>query len=276
MRVSELFLSLQGEGLRVGHPSVFLRLFGCNFKCPSFGLPKGQFSTEPDEFAEHIADYKSYSDLPLAKTGCDSYPSWHYKFKDFSPDITTEELAKRIENLFPNPELVKNTDLVITGGEPLLKNHQKELIECFETQPIFSKFAKITFETNCTQLLTPEFQELIKKLHSNTGVIFSCSPKLECSGVEHDKAIKPDVLKQYSSLADSYLKFVINTENDLTEVRSVVKEFNTNIDVYLMPEGGTIERYNNNMKRVADICQNNGYIFSPRLHVTLYGNAWAK
>ena len=38
MRVSELFLSSQGEGLRVGHPSVFLRLFGCNFKCPSFGF----------------------------------------------------------------------------------------------------------------------------------------------------------------------------------------------------------------------------------------------
>ena len=275
MRVSELFLSLQGEGLRVGHPSVFLRLFGCNFKCPSFGLPKGQFSTEPDEFAKHIADYNSYSDLPLAKTGCDSYPSWHPKFKQFSPDITTDELASRIEKLV-NGETVKTTDLVITGGEPLLRNHQKEIIECFAKHDIFKKFKRVTFETNCTQNLTQEFQDFIKEIHKTQGVIFSCSPKLECSGVEHDKAIKPEVLKQYSSLADSYLKFVVNSEVDLDEVRSVIKEFGTDVDVYLMPEGGTTERYNLNMKKVADICQDNGYIFSPRLHVTLYGNAWAK
>ena len=33
MKVNEIFLSVQGEGTRVGLPCVFIRLSGCNFRC---------------------------------------------------------------------------------------------------------------------------------------------------------------------------------------------------------------------------------------------------
>lgn len=33
MLVSEIFNSIEGEGIRVGLPSTFIRLFGCNLKC---------------------------------------------------------------------------------------------------------------------------------------------------------------------------------------------------------------------------------------------------
>ena len=38
LRYSEAFYSVQGEGKFVGVPSVFLRTFGCNFRCMNFGL----------------------------------------------------------------------------------------------------------------------------------------------------------------------------------------------------------------------------------------------
>ena len=38
LRYSEAFYSVQGEGKFVGVPSVFLRTFGCNFRCMNFGV----------------------------------------------------------------------------------------------------------------------------------------------------------------------------------------------------------------------------------------------
>jgi organic radical activating enzyme len=37
IRYSEIFYSVQGEGRFVGVPSVFFRVFGCNFHCHGFG-----------------------------------------------------------------------------------------------------------------------------------------------------------------------------------------------------------------------------------------------
>lgn len=270
MRVSEVFYSLQGEGVRMGTPSLFIRLFGCNFRCPGFGLPKGEKSTEPDEIATRIDEFKSYSDLPLAKTGCDSYPSWHPKFAKFSPDISIELLAEWINRELGGADRTK-VDLVITGGEPLMKCHQLEMVDC-KRAGIFNGFKTITFETNCTQPLIDVF---LKEF--SWKCMFSCSPKLSSSGIERHKAIRPDVFKQYDHRGITYLKFVVNSEEDVDEVKGVVRDFgDPAVPVYLMPEGGTVERYNENSKKVAELCMKHGFLYSPRLHVSLFGNSWAK
>ncbi len=58
MLVNEIFYSLQGEGFFTGTPSVFLRLSGCNLKCP-FCDTDHQQGTEMTEaeIAEKVAAY---------------------------------------------------------------------------------------------------------------------------------------------------------------------------------------------------------------------------
>ena len=78
IKVAELFYSLQGEGQYLGTPSIFLRTFGCNFKCAGFGMPRGQLSEE--RLAVDPNQYDTYENLPLVHTGCDSYASWDPRF----------------------------------------------------------------------------------------------------------------------------------------------------------------------------------------------------
>jgi organic radical activating enzyme len=117
IKVAELFYSIQGEGRYMGVPSIFLRTFGCNFKCAGFGMPRGQLSSEANNVDP--AKYSKYEELPLVSTGCDSYASWDPRFKDLSPVLTVDAIADRIMELLPNNKW-RGVHLVITGGEPLL------------------------------------------------------------------------------------------------------------------------------------------------------------
>lgn len=64
MKVSEVFYSLQGEGGRVGRPSIFIRLSGCKAKhaCAALGVKcdtefESGFDIEPDELIERISKF---------------------------------------------------------------------------------------------------------------------------------------------------------------------------------------------------------------------------
>lgn len=291
LRISEIFYSIQGEGLRAGHPSIFIRVFGCNFRCPGFGMPKGELSTEPDEIVNEVLanpnKYPTYESLPLAKTGCDSYPSWHPKLKDYSPELTYEQIIEKINSVLPKGVDKRRVDIVFTGGEPLLKCNQREIVDLLnKKREYFKNFDSFTFETNGTQEVSDSLAEVIAFIHR--PLIISISPKLSCSGIPSSKAIKPDVISDifdsvwYGDISHAYLKFVVNPEfieDQLAEIEYVLQSIhatlNVDIPVYLMPEGGTEERYNDNMKKVAAIAMDKGFRFCPRLHVTLFGNSWA-
>jgi len=102
LKVAELFYSIQGEGRYMGVPSVFLRVFGCNFKCEGFGMPRGEASGERDLIAINADGFKSYNDLPLVSTGCDSYASWDPRFKHLSPVLSTDSISDTIMDMLPH------------------------------------------------------------------------------------------------------------------------------------------------------------------------------
>jgi organic radical activating enzyme len=281
IKVSELFYSLQGEGMFVGVPSIFLRTFGCNFTCSGFGMPQGEVSKERDIIALTHKDlpYKNYNDLPLVSTGCDSYASWDVRFKNLSPVMETKDIVDKMLELLPDHQFNNDKHLIITGGEPLLgwqRSYPDLIDEC-----INNGLTDITFETNGTQVITHELGGYLTSIADDVTITFSVSPKLPVSGERWEDAIKPDVVAQYSNIRNSnlYLKFVVASAKDIDDVRKAIFEYEDRpelwaIPVYLMPVGGTNEGYQMNERNVADFCRDNGYRFSPRLQVPLYKNAW--
>ena len=293
LRYSEAFYSVQGEGKYVGVPSVFLRTFGCNFRCMNFGLPK-----DKDRWEQHAEGNRynpevkalidagvhktteKFEDLPIIHTGCDTYASIYPEFKDFNKLAEVDEVVEHLISLLPQGKWTQDNGqdihLIITGGEPLLA-WQKLYVEIFE-HPKMKDLKNVTFETNTTQLLHEDFK---RYLNSNDliNVTWSCSPKLSVSGEPWETAIKPDVARDYSTVngSDIYLKFVVADRDDIDEVTRAVQEYRgagVECPVYLMPLGGRSEEYNLNVKEVAEACMERGWRFSPRLHISLFGNAW--
>lgn len=259
----------------MGVPSVFLRTFGCNFTCDGFGMPRGEKSQERHNIV--ITDYKTYNELPLVSTGCDSYASWMPEFKDLSPMLTTDAIADRIMEIIPFGEW-KDEHLVITGGEPLLG--WQRAYPALLDHPKMKGLKEITFETNGTQKLTPEFKNFLGEWtaeHWDREVTFSVSAKLSCSGEERHEAIRPDVVCEYQEVGYTYLKFVIATEADAEEALETLDIYRAEGftgHCYLMPVGGVESVYSLNNRRVAEFAMKNGLRYSDRLQVPLFKNEW--
>jgi 7-carboxy-7-deazaguanine synthase len=277
IKIAELFYSIQGEGRYMGVPSVFLRTFGCNFKCAGFGMPKGELSEEYLKIDP--TQYSKYEELPLVSTGCDSYASWDPAFKHLSPMLTIDAIADRITEILPF-NTWQDEHLVITGGEPLL-GWQRAYPDLL-SHPKMAGLKEITFETNGTQQLTKEFKDYLVQwqmpdLEFNREVTFSVSAKLSCSGEHPDEAIKPEIVCEYEEVGYTYLKFVVATEDDAEEAleaADIYRAAGFRGPIYLMPVGGVESVYTLNNRRVAELAMKHGLRYSDRLQVPLFKNEW--
>ena len=276
IKVAELFYSIQGEGRYMGVPSVFLRTFGCNFKCQGFGMPRGELSNEANNVDP--SKYSDYRSLPLVSTGCDSYASWDPRFKHLSPVLDTDQIVDEIIRTLPHQQW-RDEHLVITGGEPLLgwQRCYPDLLDHDQMKDL----KEITFETNGTQELTDEFRDYLLYWQEpewyGREVTFSVSAKLPCSGEKWEDAIRPEVVRGYQDVGYVYLKFVVATPQDVQDAVLAVHEFTqagVNVPVYLMPVGGVESVYTLNNKSVALEAMKLGYRYSDRLQVPLFKNEW--
>lgn len=233
LTVSELFgTTLQGEGLSQGMPAMFLRLGLCNLDCK----------------------------------WCDTPFTWDWSGKNgFAYSKAIELRRMRVTEVYDRlregnpPEL-----MVVSGGEPMLQ--QRSLLQLCHM--LIAAQHRIEIETNGTVLPSDGWEHPC----AAHQVLFNVSPKLSCSGVAPENAIKRNVLRRMVELG-AVFKFVVQTSEDVQEAAALVASAHVpSGDVYLMPEGRSANEILAALPQVFDACVEHGFNLTPRLQVLAFGN----
>lgn len=244
--ISEIFFSLQGEGLSTGKPCMFVRVAGCNLKCGFAGESTWQ---------------------------CDTWEVMYNVKASYTPSELAEEVLSKYPRNHKGPKKI-----VITGGEPLL--YASELKE-FIIQVSGKESSIVTYEVETNGTLDQKLQELTDEL-GEYRVRFNISPKLSNSGMNPSERINPeffDIVSEYvEGGGDVFFKFVVSREQDYEELKETYFPL---LEGYLGPDWRSyvslmpamISKDDMEAKRyVWDLCVRTGFSMSPRYHIEVWDN----
>jgi len=232
--INELFHSLQGEGKLVGTPSVFIRTSGCNLRC----------------------------------WFCDSY---HTSWEPAGAWMSIDEIIEEVQSF----EAVNH--IVLTGGEPMMHDKCVELLNRISDLGYHT-----TVETNGTiyRDASIDLASISPKLATSTPIAEK-DPKGEGEWAERHEEQRIDMtaLVKLVDQYESQLKFVVTGQDDMPEIEQLVENVRANAsttidnsDVLLMPEGVTQKQLDDRRAQVAELAQECGYRYTPRLHVDLWND----
>lgn len=184
---------------------------------------------------------------------CDTpYTSWNPEGADLTLDQIVDEVKAHPAR-----------HVVVTGGEPMIA---PEIIAL--TERLRRLGLHITVETAGTV-----FQPVACDLMSISPKLSNSTPAGQWEA-QHDRLrIQPAVLRDLMARYDYQLKFVIEKPADVEEARALVSSLSADpARVVLMPEGVDREALRERGVWLAEIAKAEGYRYTPRLHVELWGN----
>ena len=156
---------------------------------------------------------------------------------------------------------------VITGGEPLLQKDLAPLVEALRERGHHT-----TIETAGTVFqpaVQPDFFSISPKLANSIP-----APVHAPERALHLRNNRFEPLARFlESGIDHQFKFVLQNEKDAAEVTGLVDEWSIpRHRVFLMPEGVDGEQLRERGRWVAEVCKREGFSYSGRLHIDLWGN----
>lgn len=243
IKVSEIFATIQGEGINTGIPVIFIRLQLCNLQC--IWCDTGYtWNWEGTSFEHDTKDYEQKKYDPRKEIKI----------------MTAKQVVHEVEKVSANKKI---NHIVLTGGEPLMHQKSKAFYDMIN---MLSYKYIIEVETNGT--LVPE-DWLIKYI-----LRFNVSPKLENSNNSISSRERKKPYEHFAEIHNSIFKFVISNKKDLKEIEELVKKYYIPSNkILLMPEGRTDEELREKAQWLVDICIEKGYRFCNRLHAWVWDGA---
>ena len=240
LAVSEMFYSIQGEGVYAGQPSVFLRLQHCNLTC-------GGAQTVKSKQLDSGATWR-----------CDTIEIWttgkRYEYKELCDQWSKNSWIDSFK---------QGAHLIITGGEPLLQHNQlTEFLTFFQSTYNFLPFIEI--ETNGTIGVQKPLSRFIGH--------YNISPKLSNSGMKKNRYFIDSALKCFTSLSNVTFKFVVSSKTDIDECLSTyILPLNiANSAVMLMPAASSAKELKYLEPLVIEWCKHYHFRYSSRLHIAIW------
>ncbi len=196
----------------------------------------------------------------IRTSGCNLRCSWcDTPYTSWQPEGTDLSLEEILDEVQAHPA----RHVVVTGGEPMIAPEILPL-----TQRLRALGLHITIETAGTV-----FQPVACDLMSISPKLANSTPQGRWAAPHERLRIQPPVLCELMRRYQYQLKFVIARAEDVQEARALVETLDAARErVILMPEGTDPERLRERGVWLAEVCKEEGFRFSPRLHVDLWGN----
>lgn len=184
---------------------------------------------------------------------CDTpYTSWNPEGDDWT-----------LERILAAVDAYPARHVVVTGGEPTIA---REIVDL--TRGLRARGLHITIETAGTV-----FAPVACDLMSISPKLANSRPAGEWEERHERLRMQPEVVRRLMADYDYQLKFVIARPEDMAEVRELLSAFDADAaKVILMPEGIDAGVLRERGVWLAEICKREGFRFSPRLHVELWGS----
>jgi 7-carboxy-7-deazaguanine synthase len=193
----------------------------------------------------------------LRCTWCDTpYTSWNPE----GSEISIGEIVNRARGFGAS-------HVVVTGGEPMIASGIGDL-----TRELRDASLHVTIETAGTV-----DTEVACNLMSISPKLANSTPHQREGGkwaTQHDRLrYQPEVLKKLMGAYEYQLKFVVSSPEDLEEIGAMLRETGADRDrVVLMAEGTHAETIRQRAVWIAEVCKREGFRYSPRLHIDLWGD----
>lgn len=239
LKVSEIFATIQGEGVTTGLPSVFIRLALCNLHCK----------------------------------WCDAFYTWNWIGTPFihddgdttkvDPDkeikeMTSEDIIEEVQKL--SGENIRN--VVITGGEPLMQQRSPEFISLLVD--LKTLYYTIEIETNGTIIPTDDVDAFVTQ--------YNVSPKLNNSGNPINQRFVIRAECYFAKSPKAWFKYVVtNDHEDLAEIEADIRMCNIPPNkILIMPEGRSQKEIGKRAKELVELCKQRGWRYCNRLQVQIW------
>ena len=196
----------------------------------------------------------------IRTSGCNLRCSWcDTPYTSWKPEGADMPLDQILDQVRAHPA----RHVVVTGGEPMIA---PEIVPL--TERLRGLGLHITIETAGTV-----FEPVACDLMSISPKLSNSTPEGEWAARHERLRIQSAVLRELMARYDYQLKFVIEKRADVAEAGALVEQVGAARDhVILMAEGTDRDVLRERSVWLAEICKSEGYRFSPRLHVELWGN----